>query len=182
MKEIPLTQGQVARVSDQDYADLTKHKWSAYWNAGCRTFYARRTSRGRHVYMHRQILGAQAGQMVDHIDHCGLHNERENIRVCTQSQNNSNQRKTPRGVTSRYKGVSWDPHRGKWRAVITLNGRQTFLGRFASQHAAARAYDTAARQCFGVFALFNVTNVDTGERVTVQGDVFSAIARQRGET
>lgn len=45
MKEIPLTQGQVAIVSDEDYEDLSQFKWFAYYSTFTRSFYAKRKVR-----------------------------------------------------------------------------------------------------------------------------------------
>ncbi len=49
------------------------------------------------------------------------------------------------GKTSKYCGVSWDKRKRKWVASIKVGGKARFLGRFADEEAAARAYDEAAR-------------------------------------
>ena len=46
--------------------------------------------------------------------------------------------------TSSYRGVSLLRQTGKWHAQINVGGRQLHLGFFASEEAAARAYDRAA--------------------------------------
>ena len=79
----------------------------------------------------------------------------ENLRVCTDSQNQSNRR--PRdGATSRYKGVSWDAETQKWRAFIYANKKRIFIGRFLTELEAASAYNAAALKYFGEFARINV--------------------------
>lgn len=54
-------------------------------------------------------------------------------------------------MTSRYRGVSLQPGkvRAPWQAKVRLRGRQVFLGRYAREEQAARAYD-AARRLMGV--------------------------------
>jgi hypothetical protein len=105
--------------------------------------------------MHRQLLGlTDPSEQVDHRNHDGLDNRRENLRPCTNQQNQHNQRKRA-GCTSRYKGVHWDFRNGSWRAAIKAEGRTIHLGRFQDEDDAARAYDDAARRLFGEFALTN---------------------------
>lgn len=103
--------------------------------------------------MHRIIVDAPAGMVVDHINHDALDNRRANLRVCTQSQNLGNQiRKLG---SSKYKGVSWHKAAQKWHARIQKNDAHVSLGLFDSETDAARAYDSAAREHFGEFALCN---------------------------
>ena len=59
------------------------------------------------------------------------------------------------GKTSRFKGVCWDKSKGKWQAGITINRRYIFLGRYADETDAARAYDAAALAAWGEFARLN---------------------------
>jgi hypothetical protein len=164
MREIPLTQGQVAIVDDADYDALSTYRWCAHRDR--MTFYADRHASlpdgGRTtVRMHRQILGVAPGVEVDHENGNGLDNRRENIRICTHQENQWNANKWAR-ATSRFKGVSWEKSRRRWVAAIRLRGkaqrgrpRAVWLGRFTDEESAARAYDAAARKHFGDFAACN---------------------------
>jgi hypothetical protein len=161
VKEIPLTQGQVAKVDDADFEWLNRYKWCAYWNERSKSFYAKRNSLLSDEYqhktsllMHRLIMGAKRGQEVDHDNHDTLDNQRTNLRVCTTFQNHGNVRKQQRN-TSGFKGVSWHKHTRKWRAYIMISGKQLHLGLHEFPEQAARAYDCKARELFGEFALTN---------------------------
>ena len=93
MKEIKLTRGLVALVSDEDFERVAQFQW--YANPGRRygfsqMFYARCRAAG---YMHRFIMNYPGHKVVDHIDGNGLNNQRENLRVVTTAENNQNKRK-----------------------------------------------------------------------------------------
>jgi hypothetical protein len=156
MKEIHLTKGQVALVDDEDYDALARLKWHARWDKCAQTFYAARSVHGpgrkcTTVRMHRQLLGAAPGTMVDHRNHNGLDNRRANLRLCTRAENARNRIK--RLGRSRFKGVVWNVN--AWQASITRDGKVFNLGRFAHEDEAAAAYDLAARELHGEFALAN---------------------------
>lgn len=42
-----------------------------------------------------------------------------------------------RGHTSRYRGVSWNAKKSKWRADIRIHGQQRYLGLFPTENEAA---------------------------------------------
>ncbi len=155
MREIPLTQGKVALVDDEDFEEISKYKWCASKGSrNCHTYYAVRGYRnhGSSVTesMHRRVMGFKGH--IDHIDGNGLNNQRENLREATSTQNMRNRH--PRfKSTSSLKGVGL--FRGKWRARIFLNGKETHLGVFNTEKEAGLAYDLAARKYFGEFAWLN---------------------------
>jgi len=60
-----------------------------------------------------------------------------------------------REYTSKYKGVSWDEPRGKWKAQIQCEGRNRYIGRYDEEEDAALAYDQEARRQFGEHASLN---------------------------
>lgn len=103
--------------------------------------------------MHREIMQAADGLVVDHIDGNGLNNHPRNLRLCTCRQNAYNSR-TNHG-TSKYKGVTYDKTTGRWRAAINHRGRHYHLGLFDTEIEAARAYDREARTLFGPYAYLN---------------------------
>jgi hypothetical protein len=152
---IELTKGKFATVDDADYEHLSQWEWF-YHSQGYAVRNARKGELGQRsiVYMHRYIVGAAAGMDVDHQDRDKLNNQRYNLREATQAQNQHN--RAPRaGRAIPYKGVRFDPVRNRYRARITVNRREMQLGRFMTMEDAARAYDTAARHYFGVFARTN---------------------------
>ena len=73
-RRIPLTQGKFACVDPQDYPALARYKWCAAKQGN--SWYAVRTDGNRQFRMHRVIMNAPPGMVVDHIDHDGLNNVR----------------------------------------------------------------------------------------------------------
>lgn len=104
--------------------------------------------------LHRLLTGATPGLVVDHRNHDGLDNRRSNLRVCTTAQNGANARRSAAN-RSGFKGVSWHKARGKWRAYIEVNRQVRHLGLFDDAWAAAQAYNAAALEAWGEFAVLN---------------------------
>ena len=92
---------------------------------------------------------------IDHINGDRHDNRIANLREATNAQNQMNRRKRDSRTTSRFKGVSWAKRERRWRSCIVKAGRQSSLGYFRDEIAAARAYNAAARKMFGVFASLN---------------------------
>lgn len=93
------------------------------------------------------------GLVLSRIDPFGhfIHN---NIHFITPSEKAWGQRKH-KNTSSRYKGVSYRKDRGKWVAYIRFGGRKRHLGTFEKASDAAKAYDRAAIEHFGEFAVTN---------------------------
>lgn len=152
-----MTQNQVVLIDDEDFSNLSEYNWYvSYDNNGhceARTNFTI-DKKQKHISMHRFITNAPQGLEVDHINGNGLDNRKENLRICTKSQNLRNQHKTC--GTSKYKGVSWRVRANKWESRIYVNGKKLFLGLHSDEVAAAIAYDKAAMQYFGEFAKTNI--------------------------
>lgn len=164
MKTLPLSQGKLALVSDEDYEYFKKWKWS-YAKAGRNKNlgYAVRTDRsqGRKetIMMHREvlarILGRQPELGVFHRNTNGLDNRRENLWVATASQRVHNSRFQKSHTSSRFVGVSLLPD-GTWEARLRIHGRLMHIGRFDVEEEAAAAYDQADIRFYGEYARCNM--------------------------
>jgi hypothetical protein len=154
MVEIRLTKGYVAVVDDED-AHLARLNWKASISSG--VVYARRTfwlGNGKYgsESLHRVILRAPPGVVVDHINGNGLDNRRANLRLASSAENSRNGR--PRAANhSGFRGVCLK--KGRWVAQISVDYQKRHLGLFETAEAAAHAYDASARELHGVFARLN---------------------------
>jgi hypothetical protein len=143
MKEIPLTQNQIALVDDEDYAALIQYSWQAYETK--KTWYARGEVHGSdgkpvQISMHRYLLNLQRGDLrkADHIDHNGLHNWRSNLRVVTNQQNGFNRQGD--------KGYYWIRRERRFMAYIKVGGKLRYLGHYDTAFEARLAYLVAKGQ------------------------------------
>jgi len=154
-REVPLSQGLVALVDEDDYEQITAAgRWLAQRSKT--NIYARRNVRRPDgtrtvILLHTFLTG---WPLVDHINGNGLDNRRLNLRPATITENVRNQR-LRRNSTSGFKGVRWHQTARKWHARIKVDEARQHLGLFATAEEAARAYDAAARAGFGEFAALN---------------------------
>ena len=165
------THGTHTMLFDEEDRELVEsHKWRVYLDHN--TYYAtthiphpdggwskprpggykrrRRTTRP----LHRLLMDPPKGMVIDHINHNGLDNRRENLRICTRAENSRNRGKQ-KNNTSGYKGVCWYKRDKKWRAQIKKDSKKIHIGYFDIIEDAARAYDAKAKELFGEFAHLN---------------------------
>lgn len=159
MKYIDLNKGFFAIVDDKDYKNLKIFKWSVFKGQKaldyCAVTYVwdKKKKRSLCVSMHRMIMKAKKGQIVDHANCNPLDNRRENLRFATSEQSNANIRISKRNKSG-YKGVFWHAGQKRYRVVIRLNGRQLHVGQFKDPIDAYCAYCVAAKLIYGEFARF----------------------------
>jgi hypothetical protein len=141
---IRLSTGHKVTIDDGDYEWLSKYHWSLH---GAKYKYARTTKKRQSFDMHRMIMDAKSGQMVDHINGDTLDNRRANLRIATRKQNSANHDiavNNHSGVT----GVSWNKKGNTW---IVYLGRQ-YLGQYTKFEDAVNVRKRAETKYFGEFA------------------------------
>lgn len=89
----------------------------------------------RTVRLHRLIMEAPEGLVVDHLNGDRLDNRRSNLRLCSQKVNSQNRKNT--------KGYTWDKSKGLWM----VRYKNVFYGRYTTKEEAKEAYSLA---CSGV--------------------------------
>ncbi len=158
MRNIRLSNGMIAIIDDEDFDALSIWSWH-YKPSGLTGYAYRNAPRGsagpRTPKMHQVVLAVRPGECVDHINGDGLDNRRGNLRVAVGNQNNANRKKSLKKASSRFKGVNWDPNRGKWLAYVRVNRKMKNLGRYILEEDAAKVYNAAAIEYFGEYAKLN---------------------------
>lgn len=145
---IDLSKGQKAVISSIDLPRVRELKWSF----GTGGYACAMLPNRKNIRLHRFILDAKPKEIVDHINGDRLDNRRENLRICTPSQQACNQ--AAYGF-SHYKGVSWCKRLKRWEVQICVLGKRKGLGTYADEKEAAKAYDKAARELHGEFSRLN---------------------------
>ena len=151
-----------AKVDPENYEKLAGFNWLL--QTANANNYAVKLEGDTPVRMHRIIMNAPKGSIVDHKDRNGLNNTKINLRFATRAQNNCNIRRKTKTKTSKYKGVSFTSKIKKWRVQIKYNGTTKHLGYFDNEEDAAKAYDEAAREYHGEFAYLNFAHSRQGTK------------------
>lgn len=153
---LPLSQGDVATVDAEDFDRLNAFKWTLKKTRSHKYAYRQHMLAGKlvQVLLHREVVKCPDGLVVDHINRNGLDNRKENLRVCTQSENIANSLGHSDRKYALPKGIEYKVGRkaNPYSARITKNGVRHFLGNFASVEEAVGVRNTKAQELFGTFA------------------------------
>jgi hypothetical protein len=146
-------------IDDEDYERVIGYNWQIFRGDGsrgekyiyfiyhgvCRKGKKRDTSR-----LHRLIVNAPQGSIVDHIDGNTLNNHKFNLRIC-DSKGSARNRGLFKNNTSGYRGIFIRKGINKFRSKISINGITYNLGDYATAEAAAYVHEAVAKLAFGQF-------------------------------
>lgn len=153
---IRLSRGLSAVIDDSDLPLVAGRKW--YAHEGGTGFYAAYCNKADgYVPMHRVIIGAPRGVLVDHWDGDTLNNRRGNLRPATNRENSRN--RAAMGAVE-FIGVRQVPT-GKFVTAVWPNDLPIHLGTYETAEAAAAVYNAAAEIVYGAFARLNPLPADT---------------------
>lgn len=95
-------------------------------------------------------------EIVDHINHDTKNDNIENLRAATRYDNCRNVT-SHINSTSKYLGVSLNKSKNSiaWNVHVSINGKDTHIGRYQDEKEAALAYNEAASKHYGQFANLN---------------------------
>lgn len=126
---------EVARaiIDTEDMKKVQEKKW------GLKNGYVRSSD---HVFLHHYVFGRKEDLIIDHINRDPLDNRKKNLRFATYRENMLNQ-----GC----RGYHWDKLNSKWVVQISIDGKNTTLGRFKDEADAKEARLRAEIKYYGKF-------------------------------
>lgn len=119
------------------------------------------TDKRRPYYAHRIVYFLQTKQDpgLYQVDHVNGKSDPLMLRLASHGENQANsvkqQSRSGKKCSSSYKGVGWKKQTKKWYATIMFQKKPIHLGYFTNEISAAAAYNKAAIEFFGEFALLN---------------------------
>jgi hypothetical protein len=137
MQRIILANGMKTLVDDEDYKLLKDY----IYFVGNDYIY-RLVGRNQRIYIHREIINAEPGKRVFHLDKNNFNNQKNNLsmkNIAPKAQ------KIRTDNTSGYPGIKRSG-RSSWAVYMKINGKQTYLGSHPSPEQAAQAYDSMKEQ------------------------------------
>lgn len=129
MKSIRLTQNKITLVDNEDFKELNEFSWYYHQGRACRKPHKVKGKRKGFIWMHREIMKPSIDMTVDHLNGDALDNRKQNLRVCTKSQNQWNA-KIRKDSSTGVKGVTFHKIKKKFIARIQVKGERIIIGNF----------------------------------------------------
>lgn len=102
-------------------AEQLINNWYACKCSKSGNFYVEGTVEHTTVLLHRFLLDAPEGMVVDHINHNTLDNRKSNLRILTHAENHQNRKGAMKNSKTGIRGIRLD--KGLWKAEVRVNGK-----------------------------------------------------------
>lgn len=152
--------GERIKVDREDFERINRHSWTIIQqrNEGKRQAVTSiKTKTGyKQVTLGKFIMNPPKGKFVyprrsrEELDY-----RKSNLIVCTMKERQIMLPKRRGDTSSRFKGVSWDRSKSRWRAHIDIKGQTRAIGYFKDEEEAALAYNKRAKELYGDIAYQN---------------------------
>jgi hypothetical protein len=135
MKKIKLSTGEFTMIDDDDFELYGKFKCFPATPKSGKYRYAQLCYEGKTKYLHRVIMKAPQGYLVDHIDGDTLNNQKNNLRIVSQhgNQHNAKGKVNPTGFPNVRKLGN------RFQGRVKVMGRKISLGAFQTAFEAYEA-------------------------------------------
>lgn len=117
---------------------------------------------GKRIKLHRLIMNAPKGLVVDHKNHDKSNNCKSNLRLATNAENSRNKKASKNNISG-YAGVIYIKTSQKWRAFITVDKKNIILGLYENIQDAIKARIEAEDKYYGEFGYHNSMRDINGE-------------------
>ena len=111
----------IAIIDKEDIDRCKQHKW--HIKESRNTDYAITTiNENKKIFLHRYILNYTGNLDIDHINHNGLDNRKENLRIISHAKNIANQYNDDNGICK--------VKSGRYRVTICKNSKSIYIGTY----------------------------------------------------
>ena len=132
-------------IDNEDVEKVKKFKWTLLKSSGSgiKSFYAIQSIKSGQL-LHRYLLDAQPGSIVDHKNGVTLDMRKQNLFEGDSASNNRGVKRI--NSVSGVAGVTWDKKSNKWKVQITVDKKQKYLGTYVNLEDAIKARKDAEKE------------------------------------
>jgi len=143
--EVITTKGEIILISKSDLLIVSKYTWCI-----SKTGYPVANINHKVTKLHRYILSPSENQIIDHINGNKLDNRRNNLRICTNTENVRNSKLQLNNSTG-YPGIRTTKG-GKFNVRITVNHKELHVGNYDTLDEAITKRKEVELKYYGEFA------------------------------
>ena len=141
-------------IDDEDKNAISNYNWQVNDYSSERIYFyvykRENQNKRKKIYLHRFIMKAVGGNIVDHINGNTLDCRKINMRITDRTGNARNSRIGKNNISG-YKGVSWAKNARKWRVRIMFENKYKHIGYFETKEEAYSSYCESSKKYHGEF-------------------------------